>query len=295
VPRAGGQPRGRVSLRPGAPVVFAPLVLATAVCAATVAITTGTLAGCATVASPETTSGSSPAGAPAARTGHFGDPAAAVAVQQAFVSVIRRVLPSVVEIRTSSGLGSGVVFDSRGDIITNAHVIGDATSFEVLMSGRPAALTAGLVGVCRPDDLAVIRVKASVGLRPANFESSGNAQVGDLVLAIGSPLGLDSSVTEGIVSAVGRNVTEPTGEGSPGATLHDTIQTSAAINPGNSGGALVNIDGQVVGIPTLAAGSQKAGGLAAGIGFAIPAGTAVAVGRHLADREGTGQQARTCT
>ncbi len=211
------------------------------------------------------------------------------------MSVIRRVLPSVVEIRTSSGLGSGVVFDSRGDIITNAHVVGDATSFEVLTSGTPAALTAGLVGVCRPDDLAVIRVGAAGGLRPATFDSSASAQVGDLVLAIGSPLGLDSSVTEGIVSAVGRDVTEPAAAETPGVTLRDTIQTSAAINPGNSGGALVNIDGQVIGVPTLAAGNQASGGLAAGIGFAIPASTAVAVGRQLADGDGSGQHAETCS
>jgi putative serine protease PepD len=251
--------------------------------AAAVVCTTAALAGCTSASSPGRTSGSPPAGAPAARTSYSADPAGAAAVQQAFVSAIKRVLPSVVEIRTDSGLGSGVVFDSRGDIITNAHVVGDATSFDVLTSGTPAALTAGLVGVCRPDDLAVIRVGAVGGLYPATFDSSGNAEVGDLVLAIGSPLGLGSSVTEGIVSAVGRNVTEPAAQGSRGATLRDTIQTSAAINPGNSGGALVNIDGQVIGVPTLGAGNQRAGGLAAGIGFAIPASTVVAVGRQLID------------
>jgi putative serine protease PepD len=272
--------------------VPAPVVPAPVVAAAVVLATTAALLGCASELSPGTTGASSPASAP--RTSYSADPAGASAVQQAFVSVIRRVLPSVVEIRTSSGLGSGVVFDARGDIITNAHVVGDATSFEVLASGTPATLTAGLVGVCRADDLAVIRVGSDGGLRPAAFDSSPDAEVGDLALAIGSPLGLGGSVTEGIVSAVGRSVTEPASDGSPGATLRGTIQTSAAINPGNSGGALVNIDGQVIGIPTLAAGNQKSGGIAAGIGFAIPAATAIAVGRQLADGDGDGQHAGMC-
>jgi putative serine protease PepD len=102
------------------------------------------------------------------------------------------------------------------------------------------------------------------------------------VLAIGSPLGLGGSVTDGIVSAVGRSVAEPASAGEPAAVLAGTIQTSAAINPGNSGGALVDIEGAVVGIPTLAAVNRGADGAAPGIGFAIPASIAVAVGRHLA-------------
>jgi len=103
---------------------------------------------------------------------------------------------------------------------------------------------------------------------------------GDIVLAIGNPLGLSSSVTEGIVSAVGRVVSEPGSHGSPGAVLHDTIQTSAAINPGNSGGALATLDGEVVGIPTLAA-NQAAGSAAPGIGFAISSDTVVGIARML--------------
>src|SRR6202034_2444349 len=180
----------------------------------------------------------------------------AAAMQAAFVSAIRRVLPSVVEIRTSSGLGSGVVFDSSGDIVTNAHVVGRATRMQVIDSSSAEPLPATLVGVYRPDDLAVIRVSDAQRLRPAVFGNSGDLVAGDIVLAIGNPLGLDSSVTEGIVSAVGRAVSEPASEGSGGVTLPDTIQTSAAINPGNSGGALVTLDGEVVGIPTLAAVSQ---------------------------------------
>lgn len=183
--------------------------------------------------------------------------------------MINRVLPSVVEIRTSSGLGSGVVFDDKGDIVTNAHVVGNASKFEVLPSGSASPLSATLVGTYRPDDLAVIKVSEAKNLRPAAFGNSSKLQAGDLVLAIGNPLGLASSVTEGIVSAVGRTVTEPVKSGS-GATLPNMIQTSAAINPGNSGGALVNLAGQVMGIPTLAAVDQQLGGGAApGIGFVI--------------------------
>ncbi len=186
------------------------------------------------------------------------------------MSAIRRVLPSVVEIKTASGLGSGVVYDSAGHIVTNAHVVGSATSFQVFLAGSAKALPGRLVGSYPPDDLAVIKVSGATRLVPARFADSAKLQVGDIVLAMGNPLGLASSVTDGIVSATGRTVAEPAEAGSPGATLPDVIQTSAPINPGNSGGALVNLADQVVGIPTLAATNQQAGGgAAAGIGFAI--------------------------
>jgi S1-C subfamily serine protease len=191
-------------------------------------------------------------------------------LQQEFVSTIRQVLPSVVEIKTTSGLGSGVIYDTDGHIVTNAHVVGTATTFQVSLSGSATALSAKLTGSYPPDDLAVIQVTGAAHLTPARFADSSKLQVGDIVLAMGNPLGLASSVTDGIVSAVGRTVSEGQGDGSPGATLPDAIQTSAAINPGNSGGALVDLADQVVGIPTLAATDQQLGGAAAGIGFAIP-------------------------
>ena len=198
------------------------------------------------------------------------------------MSVIGRVLPSVVEIRTSSGLGSGVVFDSKGDIVTNAHVVGTATKFQVLPSGSASPLSATLVGTYQPDDLAVIKVSGAKTLSPASFGDSSKLQAGDLVLAIGNPLGLASSVTEGIVSAVGRTVTESPESGSPGATLPNMIQTSAAINPGNSGGALVDLAGQVMGIPTLAAVDQQLGGSAApGIGFVISSDMVTNIAKQL--------------
>jgi putative serine protease PepD len=207
--------------------------------------------------------------------------AAAVLTQGAFVSTINRVLPSVVEIRTAAGLGSGVVFDASGDIVTNAHVVGAGTGLEVLLSTSPEPVPARLVGTYQPDDLAVVKINGVKDLRPASFGDSAKLTAGDVVLAIGNPLGLSSSVTEGIVSAVGRIVSEPAGRGSPGATLPDTIQTSAAINPGNSGGALATLDDKVVGIPTLAAANQSAGGAAPGIGFAISSNIAVSIARQL--------------
>jgi S1-C subfamily serine protease len=181
--------------------------------------------------------------------------------------VVAKVRPQVVEISTSTGLGSGVIYDTRGDIVTNDHVVGSATTFTVhLVDGQ--SLSGSLVGAYPPDDLAVIRVTGARSLSPATFGNSGALQVGDIVFAVGNPLGLASSVTEGIVSYNGRTVSEGNG-----VELPSTIQTSAPINPGNSGGALVNLDADVVGIPTLAAVDQQEGGAAAGIGFAIASNT----------------------
>jgi putative serine protease PepD len=187
----------------------------------------------------------------------------AISLQDAFVSVNRRVSPSVVQIETTGGLGSGIVFDGKGNIVTNAHVVGSAKTFRVT---TPAGklLKGSLVGVFAADDIAVIKVVGRT-LRPAVFGNSDALRVGDIAMAIGNPLGLQSSFTEGVVSALGRD--EPEGNG---VTLKYAIQTSAAINPGNSGGALVNLQGQVIGIPTLAANDPQLGGAAAGIGFAIP-------------------------
>jgi S1-C subfamily serine protease len=197
-----------------------------------------------------------------------------------YADVVGRVLPAVVLIRTSEGLGSGVVLDKAGNIVTNAHVAANASSFEVQLASDTKPRSARLVGAYPAGDLAVIRADDPSGLRPARFGDSDRARPGDVVLAVGNPLGLSSSVTEGIVSATGRAVTEPATPGSPGATLVDAIQTSAPINPGNSGGALVNTDGQVIGIPTLAAAGTQ-GSQAQGIGFAIPSNTARDIAAQL--------------
>ncbi len=188
-------------------------------------------------------------------------------LEATFVDVVNRVAPEVVQIQTDRGLGSGVVFDDQGDIVTNAHVVASAQRFRVT-AARGKRFSATLVGASAADDLAVIRAE-NANLTAASFGRSADLKVGDIVLAIGNPLGLRSSVTEGIVSALGRTVSEP-----GGATLPNVIQTSAPINPGNSGGALVGLDGKVVGIPTLAATDpQLGGGAAPGIGFAIPSDT----------------------
>ena len=198
----------------------------------------------------------------------------AAAVQAQFVAVVKKVGPSVVLVQTDRGLGSGIVFDTQGDVVTNYHVVQGAQSLKVsLANGKQ--YDGSLKGTFPPDDLAVVRIQAS-GLHPASFGDSSKLVVGDLVMAIGNPLGLQSSVTEGIVSAVGRTVSEPGGAALPGV-----IQTSAAINPGNSGGALVDLSGQVIGIPTLAATDPQIGGTAPGIGFAIPSNLAKDIATQL--------------
>ena len=237
--------------------------------AAALALVLAACAGCTgggSTAAPAATR--TPTAAPA--TTPAAAPGGGAALQQDYVTAIRRALPSVVEIKTASGLGSGVVYDTAGHIVTNAHVAGTATTFQVFLAGSASPLPARLVGSYPPDDLAVIKVSGSAHLVPAHFADSSKLQVGDIVLAMGNPLGLASSATDGIISATGRTVAEPQEAGSPGATLPDVIQTSAAINPGNSGGALADLAGQVVGIPTLAATDQQLGGAAPGIGFAIP-------------------------
>lgn len=187
-------------------------------------------------------------------------------LQSLFVHVVQDVSPSVVQIQTSAGLGSGVVYNGKGDIVTNAHVVGGAKRLTVTLTNgdqRPARL----VGTFPPNDIAVVHVDGGPP-PPARFGSSRPLAVGDIVLAIGNPLGLRSSVTDGIVSSLGRTVSEGNG-----IVLPSVIQTSAPINPGNSGGALVDIAGEVIGIPTLAALDPEFGSTpAAGIGFAIPSG-----------------------
>ncbi|MGF0172123.1 S1C family serine protease [Streptomyces sp. Marseille-Q5077] len=196
-------------------------------------------------------------------------------LQDGYLKVIKDVLPSVVQIQAKSDLGSGVIYDSQGHIVTNAHVVGDEKTFRVTIANREDEVTARLVSSYPQQDLAVIKLDDMPdGPKAATLGDSAEVEVGQIVLAMGSPLGLSSSVTQGIVSATGRTVTEGSDNGGTGATIANMVQTSAAINPGNSGGALVNLDGRVIGIPTLAATDPDLGDSAApGIGFAIPAST----------------------
>ncbi|MBV9101102.1 MAG: trypsin-like peptidase domain-containing protein [Candidatus Dormibacteraeota bacterium] len=218
--------------------------------------------------SPSGATRPTPTTAPDSNTGGI------ASLQGAYVAVVKKVLPSVVQIETSSGLGSGIVYDSKGDIVTNNHVVSGATSFTVTTSSAKK-YQGTLVGTFPADDLAVIHV-SDASLTPASFADSSKLEVGDIVMAIGNPLGLQSSVTAGIVSATGRTVSEDNG-----VVLPDTIQTSAEINPGNSGGALVDLNGSVVGIPTLAAVDQQLGGSAPGIGFAIPSNIVTSIAAQL--------------
>ena len=198
-----------------------------------------------------------------------------------YEKVVANVLRSVVQINTAEGLGSGVVYDDKGDIVTNAHVVGKARTFKVTTARSKRPLPAKLVASYPPSDIAVIKVTGDLKVPPAKFGDSGKLKIGQQVLAMGSPLGLSGSVTNGIVSAVDRTVQEPRSETSPATTISDMVQTSAAINPGNSGGALVDMSSQVVGVPTLAATDQQEGGAAPGIGFALSSNTVTRIADQI--------------
>jgi S1-C subfamily serine protease len=184
------------------------------------------------------------------------------------IAAVAKVGPSIVTIAatqsTGSAAGSGIVFDAAGWILTNKHVVVNAKSVEVrLKDGR--AFVGTIYGTDTLTDLAILKISGATGLRPAPIGTSSGLQVGQLAIAIGSPLGVDypNSVTSGIVSALGRDITV-TSDTSAGTNLHGLIQTDAAINPGNSGGALVDASGRVFGVTTALADTAQ------GIGFAIP-------------------------
>jgi serine protease Do len=160
--------------------------------------------------------------------------------------------------------GSGVVVDANGYILTNNHVVEKADRIKVKLVGEPKEYEAKLVGTDRETDLAVIKIEAGHKLSPAKIGNSDAVQVGDWAVAIGSPFGLETTVTAGIISAKGRQ----------GRQFQAFLQTDAAINPGNSGGPLLNINGEVVGINTAIA--TRTGGYQ-GVGFALPINTAVKV------------------
>lgn len=205
--------------------------------------------------------GTNPTATVPALTGNNAD-----AVREA---VIARVRPAVVEVKvtTSNGgaLGSGVIIDRRGYIVTNNHVVDGAQSISVVLYDG-TQVSAQLVGTDPADDLAVLKITPPAsGLTVATLGDSSKLQVGQDVLAIGNPLGITQTVTNGIISALGRNVNEQNG-----AVIPNAIQTDAPINPGNSGGALVDMQGNLIGIPTLSAIDPEFNTPANGVGFAIP-------------------------
>jgi S1-C subfamily serine protease len=221
-------------------------------------------------------------------------------VEQQFERVVKTVLPSVVQINTDTGLGSGVVYDTKGDIVTNDHVVSGAHRLQVTTPSSKVPLPATIIGEFAANDLAVVRVK-NARLPPATFGDSNRLAVGQIVMAMGNPLGLSGSVTNGIVYALGRTVSSEREGAFPGATIAGAVQTSAPINPGNSGGALVTLANQVVGIPTLTVSDPQIGGAAAGIGFAIPSNTVKLIANQLiasgrvkeSGRAGMGVKVRT--
>jgi S1-C subfamily serine protease len=183
-------------------------------------------------------------------------------------AAIAKIEPSVVELQVTTAqgqqIGSGVIIDTKGDIITNNHVVSGEQSIQVVMSNGSTE-QGQLVGTVAADDLAVVRISPFANMKVAQIGSSSSLVVGEEVMAIGNPLGITETATKGIVSALNRSVTESTG-----TTISNAIQTDAAINPGNSGGALINLQGQLVGIPTLTAVNTESNTAASGVSFAIP-------------------------
>ncbi len=163
------------------------------------------------------------------------------------------------------GTGSGFVWDQKGHIVTNYHVVEGASSLNVTLADH-STYEARLVGVAPSKDLAVLSIKAPPDLLPPiPLGSSANLRVGQKVLAIGNPFGLDHTLTTGVVSALGREITSMTDR-----KIHNVIQTDAAINPGNSGGPLLDSRGRLIGVNTAIIAPA---GTSAGIGFAIPVDT----------------------
>jgi putative serine protease PepD len=207
-------------------------------------------------------------------------------------SVADKLLPSVVQINVSSGVnggnGTGIIMSSDGLILTNEHVVSVAAEggsiTVVLQDGSTAA--ASIVGTDPATDVAVIQAEDVSGLTPADFGSSADLSIGQEVVAIGSPFGLENTVTSGIVSALNRPVTSsasPDGD----ASVFPAVQTDAAINPGNSGGPLVDMSGNVIGINSAiqtASGSTEEGG-SIGLGFAIPIDLARSIAGQIVDGE----------
>ncbi len=196
-------------------------------------------------------------------------------------TLVQKVSPSVVSIdvkgQGTEDQGTGMIISSNGMVITNNHVIAAAASggsITVTRTGSTKALPATLVGTNPIDDVALIRIDGASGLPPVTFGNSNALVVGDAVVAIGNALGLAAgtpTVTQGIVSALGRTVTA--GSSNASETLNNMIQTDAAINPGNSGGPLLDARGNVIGMNTAVAGTLPDGTSAQNIGFAIPVAT----------------------
>jgi S1-C subfamily serine protease len=224
-------------------------------------------------------SGSAGTTSPASQAQSSVSSSGANTVQAQQEAAIAKIEPAVVElvVTTAQGqqIGSGVIIDTNGDIVTNNHVVSGEQTIEVVLKNG-TTLQGQLVGTASADDLAVVRIQPFAQMVVAQIGDSSKLTVGQEVLAIGNPLGITETATSGIVSALNRSVTESTG-----TTISNTIQTDAAINPGNSGGALINLQGELIGIPTLTAINTESNTPANGVGFAIPSNLVKTVAQQI--------------
>ncbi len=190
---------------------------------------------------------------------------ASVSVVNITSVALRRDFFSLDVFRMPQGSGSGFLWDRRGHVVTNFHVINHGNEFSVTLSDR-TSWNAKVIGAAPDKDLAVLRIEApAASLVPLTLGRSDDLAVGQRVLAVGNPFGLDHSLTTGVVSALGRELGSPSGR-----TIHDVIQTDAAINPGNSGGPLLSSSGKLIGVNSAI---YSPSGASAGVGFAVPVDT----------------------
>lgn len=218
----------------------------------------------------------------------WGANGALLEVEQKTIQLYRTAVPSTVnvsnirvarnmfygEVEVPQGAGSGFVFDTNGHIITNYHVVQGGSSFVVTFYNDPKQYKAKLIGVAPDKDIAVLKLEEKPSkLTPISFGSSKDLVVGQSSFAIGSPFGLDYTLTTGVISALGRKI-----EGIGGVKINDMIQTDAAINMGNSGGPLLDSSGQLIGMNTVIFSTS---GSSAGLGFAVPADTIKVIAPQL--------------
>ena len=198
-------------------------------------------------------------------------------VEKRITNVYKDTVPSVVnvanikfadsffygKVEVPQGTGTGFVWDEKGHIVTNFHVVQGGNSFVVTFHNNKKQYKADVVGIAPKQDIAVLKLKElPPNLKPIRIGSSSNLQVGQIALALGNPFGFDHSLSKGIISAVGRKI-----DGIGGVKIHDMIQTDASINQGNSGGPLLNSTGELIGVNTMIVSRS---GSSAGLGFAVP-------------------------